>query len=499
VTNPNSITLVAVDVGTTHAKAVLYRHGSGIECQQTASYATAHPRPGHVEQDAAEILAAVEEAIRRLVERSGVSPGSVDAIVFDGVWQSLLPVDREGNALLPASIWADTRSLAQTEHLKGSLDTEEVRRRTGCPLHPMYFLPRLAWLREHAPEVFARADRFVSIKEYVVQHLFGGRMVDRSTASGTGVWNMSTLDWDGDLLSTIGLTPSRFSRCVEPTELFPGLQPAAASRLGLRAGTPCVVGASDGALSHLGSVGLADGRMSLTVGTGAALRRRLSSPQVSDGSEAWCYYLAEGNWLLGGVLHDAGNALRWFAETLMPPGAGIEVVIGEMNRLCEEAPVGAEGLLLLPLFSGERCPHDRPQARGAMYGLTLAHSRGHLVRALMEGLAFNLFSVYRMLTSGADPDLVVTGGILKSRAWLQVVADVFGKTLWLPQVPEAATWGGVLVGLRALGVLPSLDACTPLVGFAGTVEPDPVRHDQYRDVFAKYQQLYADLFSTNHR
>jgi gluconokinase len=495
----NGIRLISVDIGTTNVKAVLYRQESGIDGQETESCTTSYPRPGYAEQDPEEVLAAVTRAIRRLVENTRVRPREIDALVFDGVWQSMVPVDHEGSALAPASIWADTRSLRQNEDLKARLDTEDIRQRTGCSLHPMYFLSRLAWIREETPEVFQRADRFVSIKEYVIQRLFGARKVDRSIASGTGVWNMHTLDWDADLLSEVGLTPNRFSQCVEPTFVLPGLKREPASLLGLREGTPGVIGASDGALSHLGSVGLAETRMSLTVGTGAALRRRMSSPRIVPGTEAWCYYLAEGNWLLGGVLHDAGNALRWFADTLMPSGGEHEDVFGQMNRLCAETPPGAEGLYFIPLFSGERCPHYRPQAKGALYGLTFSHTRAHLVRALMEGLAFNLFSVYRMLVPDSGSELVVTGGILKSPIWLQIVADVFGKTLWLPRIPEAATWGGVLLGLRALGAMGSLGESTSLVDFSGQQDPDQARHAVYRGLLGTYEQLYADLYGANRR
>lgn len=495
----DGIRLIAVDVGTTNAKAVLYRQESGIEGQEIESCTTSYPRPGYIEQDPEEVLAAVGRAIRRLVENTRITPREIDAIVFDGVWQSMVPVDRDGGALARASLWADTRSIQQNERLRERLDTEEVRRRTGCPLHPMYFLSRLAWMREEAPEVFRRADRFVSMKEFVIQRLFGVRKADRSIASGTGVWNMSALDWDAELLSEVGLTPNRFSECVEPTLVLPGLSRESASILGLREGTPGVIGAADGALSHLGSVGLAETRMSLTVGTGAALRRRMTSPRIKPGTEAWCYYLAEGNWLLGGVLHDAGNALRWFADTLMPPAGENEDVFSQMNRLSAEAPLGAEGLCFIPLLGGERCPHFRPQAKGALYGLTFSHTRAHLVRALMEGLAYNLYSVYRMLVQDAEPDLVVTGGILKSPTWLRIVADFFGKTLWLPRIPEAAAWGGVLIGLRALGALGSLEEATALVGFSGKEDPDPARSALYRDLLGTYERLYADLYGANRR
>lgn len=495
----NGIRLISVDIGTTNVKAVLYRQERGIDGLETESCATSYPRPGYVEQDPEEVLAAVARAIRRLVESTRVPSREIDAIVFDGVWQSLVPVDGDGRALGRALIWADTRAIQQNERLKERLDSEEVKRRTGCSLHPMYVLSRLEWMREEAPDVYRRADRFISIKEYVIQRLFAVRKVDRSIASGTGVWNMSTMDWDANLLSEVGLTPNHFSECVEPTHVLPGLTRESASRLGLREGTPGVIGAADGAQSHLGSIGLAETRMSLTVGTGAALRRRMSSPGILPGTEAWCYYLAEGNWLLGGVLHDAGNALRWFADTLMPPVGEDDDVFSQMNRLSAETPLGAEGLCFIPLLGGERCPHYRPQAKGALYGLTFSHTRAHLVRALMEGLAYNLYSVYRMLVPDSEPDLVVTGGILKSPIWLQIVADFFGKTLWLPRIPEAAAWGGVLLGLRALGAIGSLEEATSLVAFSGQQDPDQACHARYRDLLGTYERLYADLYGANRR
>jgi gluconokinase len=495
----NGIRLISVDIGTTSAKAVLYRQDFGIEGQEIESYATSYPRPGHVEQDPEEVLAAVGHVIRRLVENTRIDAKEIDAMVFDGVWQSLVPVGRDGSALARASLWADTRSIRQNERLKERIDTEEARRRTGCPLHPMYFLSRLAWMQEEAPDVFRRAEKFVSVKEFVIQRLFGVSKADRSIASGTGVWNMSTRDWDAELLSEVGLTPYRFSECVEPTVILRGLRRESASHLGLIDGTPAVIGGADGAFAHLGSVGLAESRMSLTIGTGAALRRRMSSPRIVPGTEAWCYYLAEGNWLQGGVLHDAGNALRWFADTIMPPAGEAEDVFGLMNRLAAETPIGAEGLCFIPLLGGERCPHYRPQARGALYGLAFSHTRAHLVRALMEGLAYNLYSVYRMLVPDSEPDLVVTGGILKSPTWLQIVADFFGRTLWLPRIPEAAAWGGVLIGLRALGAMRSLEECTAFLDFSGKQEPDPARNAQYRKLLDTYEQLYWDLYGSSKR
>jgi gluconokinase len=493
------VCLIAVDIGTTNAKAALFEQGIGIVRQETESYSLCFPKPGYVEQDPEEVLAAAARAIRRLVEGAGIAPEAVDAIVLDGIWQSLIPVDGDGQALARALTGADSRSIRQNERLMGMLGKEDVRRRTGCALHPMYHLSRIEWIREESPDIFRRATSFISIKEYVIERFFGTRVVDHSIASGTGIWNMSTLDWDADLLAEVGLSAERFSPCVEPTFALPGLNREYATLLGLLEGTPAVIGAADGALSHLGSIGSTESMMSMTVGTGAALRRMMPSPRTIQGTEAWCYYLAESRWLQGGVLNDAGSALQWFADNVMPPAADGEDVFAQMNRLAEESPPGADGLCFIPFLSGERCPHYNPQARGALYGLGFSHTRSHLVRALMEGIAFNLYSIYRMLASGAESEIVVTGGILKSPVWLRIVADFFGKALWRPRVQEAATLGGAIIGMRALGAIDSLDEASTLIGFSGKQEPDRDGSARYRDILGAYDRLYADLFSRNLR
>ena len=234
--------------------------------------------------------------------------------------------------------------------------------------------------------------------------------------------------------------------------------------------------------------------MSLTVGTGAALRKLIPSPLVLPGSEAWCYYLAEDNWLLGGVIHDAGNAIRWFADNLMEANVSVEQTILQMNRLAGETPVGAEGLLFLPLFGGDRCPHYRPNAKGAVMGITFCHTRAHIVRALMEGLTYHLFTVYRMLSPDFQSELMVTGGILKSPVWLKIVADLFGKTLHIPGVQETTAWGGILMGLKSIGVIDSLEEGEGMITTGGKEEPDLNNSKVYQGLITEYDHLYTQLY-----
>ena len=491
--------VVSVDIGTTRSKAMLYRIGGAGVKTTDREYGTRHPQPGHVEQDPEEVLQAVVQTVAELVEKTGISPGSVAILSFAGIWQSILPVDRQGQALAPSLTWADCRALPQSEHLRRELSAEEVMERTGCTIHPMYFLPRLLWYRENAPQLFKKTARFVSIKEYVLHKLFGAFKADRSIASGTGIWSMRTLDWDEQLLQAVGCSPQMFPPVFEPTESAGGLLPEYAAAMGLRSGTPGILGAADGAMSHLGSCGLHADRMSITVGTGSGLRRRKEKPTVVKGSELWCYYLVDGNWLLGGIVQASGNVVKWFADNFLAEGGSESQAFDKLNRFAEAIEPGSAGLLCLPLLAGERSPHYRPEARGLIYGLTFSHSKQHLVRAVLEGIAYRLYSVYSLLAEGDDPQIVVTGGILNSPVWLQITADYFGKKLRVPKILETSAWGGVLLGLRSLGILVEPEQIDGMIELNAEITPDPDAHRRYKEVYKAQQELYRRMFEISDR
>lgn len=496
----NNICLLSIDIGTTRAKAMLFNQKNGIIGQEQDSYPAYYPEPGFIEQDADEIFAVVLKIIRRLMDKVSVPPQNISAVIFDGIWHSILPVDKEGNALYRAINWADMRSIEQNEKLKTCLDLEEIKQRTGCTLHPMYFPSRLLWFKEKLPGIYKKANRFISIKEYIIYHLFGVYKVDHSIASGTGIWNMHDMNWDFDLLDEINIPHNLFSECVEPVSLISkGIKQKYSSLLGLIEGTPGIIGASDGAFSHLGSAGVNAKKMSLTVGTGAAMRRCIQSPRIIPGSEAWCYYLADGNWLLGGVMLNAGNVFQWFAENFMSEIKKKDKAFKRMDRLADEISAGAEELFFIPFLSGERCPRDRPDARGMIYGLTLAHSRAHIIRAAMEGLAYNVYSVYRMLVEKSKIDVVAGGGVFNSPVWLKILADLLGKTIWLPQIKEVANWGGILLGLRATGIISELKDSSEFIKLDKKQEPGPRNQKLYKDIIDGYEKLNKKIYGMENK
>lgn len=480
--------LIALDMGTTSTKGVLYRDRE-VLARASRSYPSFFPGPGLVEQDQEQVLDAAVEVTGELMQASGVSPTEVSALVFCGILHSLLALDERGDPQGHAMLWADLRSSGQSDRLRGLLDREQVRERTGCSIHPLYYPARVLWLRENMPGRLR--GKLISIKEYVIMRLFGELAVDRSTASGTGLFNIHTLDWDAELLQMLGLGPDNLSPITETTHRLGGLRSEFAGAMGLPAGTPGIIGGADGPLAHLGSVGLVEQGMSLTIGTSAALRRWSPRPRVIPGTESWCYYQAEGNWVVGGVVHDAGNVMHWLSDLITE---GDEDRFFSLFREAASLPPGAEGVLFFPYFSGERSPRYNPGARAAVVGMSFGHGKKHLIRALMEGIAFRIASVYRMLDPEGSAELTVSGGARGSPEWLKVTADFLGKRLNLPRTREAAAQGAAFVGMRALGLLDDLQQVNGWLAPSEQVDFDPGTHAQYRLIAQQYARCYHRLF-----
>jgi gluconokinase len=490
----NKIGLLSIDIGTTRSKAMFYTKDKGIVSQDEESYPAYYPKPGFVEQNPEEVFAAVLKLIKRIMSNSNISSKAVTALCLGGVYQSLIPVDINGNALSNAILWSDSRSLIQNERLRAKIDTEEYKKQTGCSLHPIYFPSRILWLKEKMPEIYNKTAKFISIKEYIIHKIFGVFQVDHSIASGTGLWNMHKKSWDQDILTELKVKETQFSESIEPVSFISkGLKGEFASITGLLTGTPCIAGASDGALSHLGSAGVGADRISLTVGTGAALRKSIFSPSIISNSEAWCYYLADDIWLAGGVLLNAGNVFRWFADNLMPYVNGIKEIYKLMDKYAAEAQPGSDGLLFIPLLNGERSPEYRPDAKGVIYGFTLAHSRSQITRSMMEGLAYNIYTVYKMLSPDFSAEIFASGGSFNSAIWLKLLSDFLGKDIWMPKIKETAAWGGIILGLKAVNDINSIKESVDLIDLGKKQQPEPVNKQIYQKLIIEYEIFNKEI------
>jgi len=494
--------IVAVDIGTTHCRSVVYSQDGCVIARSEASYRTDHTVPGSAVQDADEVCSAAHRTVREAVETSGLPRARIQAVVLCSVFHSLIGLDGHDDPVTPLITWADSRSIDYSEALARVVDGPSIRERTGCSIHPMYFPARLASLRQEMPDAWAKTKRFVSIKEYVLRRWTGEYVVDLSVASGTGLLNNKTMEWDDDLLSLLGVDRGMLSDLVEPTYVVGSIKPEVRQELCLASNTVIVMGAADGALAHLGTVGASKEGVSLTVGTGAAIRRATDRPAVPRRGETWCYYLADGCWLHGVLVQDAGGVFNWLVSEFYSEEVAADAAHGlnpyhTVNEIMRETPPGANGLYFLPFLGGERSPNLNPRLRGAAFGMTFSTRRRDLVRALIEGISYRLRSAYECLVEDRENmRIVVTGGFTSSTEWVQTTSDFFGRKMHVSSQPDGSAWGAALIGMVAMGLIPDMAHVDTHIRLSEVYLPREDYCRKYQEMLPTYDALYNSLVQT---
>ena len=499
--------VLAVDLGTTSAKALAFDAGSltrggraVIAARAEREYPLHTPEPGAAEQDPELILEAAAGAVREAVNSAGCGPDGVAAVAFSTAMHSLIAVDADGRALTPALTWADLRAAGHARRLRASEEAASLPSRTGAPLHAMTPLAKLLWLRERQPELFASAARFVGIKEYVLERWFGRPVpMDESTAGGTGCYNLHDRSWDAPALRIAGIGPERLPELAPSTHILRGLRPEAADRLGVATDTPVVLGAADGPLANLGGGALEPGVAAMTIGTSGAVRVAVRRPAADPRGRLFCYPLAGDWWIAGGSVNSGGVVFRWLRDKLAPDLAegGGDAGYTRLVDLAMEAPPGADGLLFLPHLSGERAPHWDERARGVYMGLSLAHDRRHMLRAGLEGIALHLRSVTDALAelAGEPREIRVSGGFVRSAALRQLLADCLGRPVVRTDSEDASALGAARLALHALGRLPDLLAAS-VSAETDRRAPNPELAPVYDRIHGIFRRLYDRVSDT---
>jgi gluconokinase len=486
--------VLALDIGTTSAKAVLFDTAGVAVASCTHEYPLTAPRPGWAVQDPELVTAAALAAVGVVAGAAHDRQVAVAGLAVSTVMHSLLALDARLRPLTPVLTWADGRAAAQAKRLRADPAGRRLGQRSGTPLHPMSPLPKLLWFREEQPDTFAAARHWVGLKEYVLRRLCGGDLlVDRSVASTTGLYDLHTDDWAEDALSLAGISRDQLATLVDCTDVVGTLTPAAAGSTGLATGTPVVAGGSDGALASVGVGAVRPGTVACSIGTSAALRATLQQPLLDPAGRVFCYVLDGQHWIVGGATNNGGNVLRWLHSALTPD-LSPAVADRELVELAALAPPGSAGLLMLPYLAGERAPRWYGNPRGVYFGLTQQHRREHLVRAALEGVCLQLALVLQaMEEAGVEVSAVrATGGFARNPLWRQLLADVLGRPIGFPATPEGSALGAAIIGMQALGIVDSLEVAAELVPVTQTESPSDAA-DVYTGLLPLYAALYEAL------
>lgn len=499
---------LGIDVGTSAAKAVLVDARARVIASGSGAYPLESPKPGWSQQRAAwwwgGVVAAVRAALAHApsatdvaaIGLSGQMHGCV--LVDDAALQDAAagPIDARG----PVLLWNDQRTAAQCADIHDRMGGRSgLVEAVGNAALPGFTLPKLLWLREHRHEEFSGASRLLLPKDFVALQLTGRVATDVGDASGTLLFCLRERRWHEGVLSAMDVPRDLLPPVLESAQVLGPLTPWAAASLGLRAGTPVIIGSGDNQTAAIGAGVTEPGQALAVLGTSGVIFAPSASPRfdlsgahagrVQAGCDATGSAAAPGRWCNTGCMLSAAGSLAW-AHAVVGHGATIEHLLGEAAA----APPGSDGLLFAPYLTGERCPHPDPDARGAWAGLTSAHSRGHLVRAVLEGVAFSMAQIVELIRGNGVPigTLRVTGGGARSPLWRRILADAVAVPVESPSTPEGSALGAALLAGVGAGVHADVRTASALVGASERLEPGPAR-EVYARLRPTYEGLYAAL------
>lgn len=489
--------MIGIDIGTTSTKAVLYRETGEIITEQHQAYPLFTPDTNTAEQDPEEIFQAVLKVIGGVMATSTIDPEDLSFISFSSAMHSVIAVDDKDVPLTNCITWADNRSAAWAEKIRNEMDGLAIYQRTGTPIHPMSPLCKIAWLEHDRPQIAKKTKKYVGIKSFIFFKLFRQYVVDYSIGSCSGLMNLQALNWDEGALQTAGITEEKLGKLVSTKEIFQGCDADFAKTMGILPETPFVIGASDGVLSNIGVNAIRKGEVAVTIGTSGAIRTVLPKPKTDPKGRIFCYALTEDHWVIGGPVNNGGVVLRWLIDELAASEKETAKRLGldpydMLTDIAANVSPGSNGLLFHPFLSGERAPLWNANARGSFIGLTLSHKKEHMIRAVLEGVIFNLYTVFLALNEVMDSpvtSLKATGGFAKSKLWRQILADVFDQEVIVPKSYESSCLGAALLGLLAKGEIDSFDVVDEMIGKTHHHQPIAENTQIYRELMPSFIRI----------
>lgn len=490
--------LLGIDVSTTGAKALLIDGKGEVVGSATSPLTLSTPRPLWSEQDPHEWWAGVSRSIRQVLVQTGASGADVAAVGLTGQMHGLVLLDEQGAVLRPAILWNDQRTAAQCDEIRARLGQEHLIRVTGNDALTGFTAPKILWVAENEPDLYARTRHILLPKDYVRYRLTGEYAIDKAGGSGTILFDLKQRNWSPEVLSALGIPAEWLPPTYEGPEVTGQVSAQAALETGLLLGTPVVGGGGDQAAQAVGVGAVQPGIIALTLGTSGVVFAATQSPLIEPEGRlhAFCH-AAPGLWHFMGVMLSAAGSLQWHRDTLAP-GVDFDALVDDARAI----PAGSEGLLFLPYLTGERTPHPDPLARAAWVGLTARHTLAHMTRAILEGVAFGIKDSFTLIQNaglGSIAQVRISGGGAKSPLWRQIMTDALGVELVTVNTTEGAAFGAALLAGVGTGVFASVPAaCEATIQVTGRTTPTSAT-EKYQQIYPHYRALYPALKDEFHR
>jgi xylulokinase len=489
--------VIGIDVSTTATKAVLLDEAGAVVAVGAVEYGYDVPQPLWSEQDPALWWDGAVGAVRSALQTAGVAGADVAGIGLTGQMHGLVLLDDAGAVLRPAILWNDQRTAHACDEIREAVGPERLIEITGNDALPGFTAPKLVWVRDHEPDVWARVAHVLLPKDYVRWRLTGEYALDKADGAGTILFDLAARDWSPEVVAALRVDPAWLPPTFEGPVVTGRLTTAAAEATGLRAGTPVVAGGGDQSANAVGVGAVRPGVAALSLGTSGVVFATTDRPIRDPRGQvhAFCHAVPD-RWHLMTVMLSAAGSLRWFRDTLAP---GEDY--GHLTAAAGAVSPGSDGLLFLPYLTGERSPHPDPLARGAFVGLTVSHDRRHLTRAVLEGVAFGLrdgLDLMRAAGMPAPSQIRASGGGTASPVWRQILADVLDAEIATVSTTEGAAYGAGLLAAVGVGWHASVEAAADqCVRITPLAQPGP-DVSAYADAHRRYRALYPALAPSFH-
>jgi len=481
--------LLGIDISTTGAKALLINSDGRVISSATTALNLSTPHPLWSEQDPDDWWIGIKLSIRNALTQANANGDDISAIGMTGQMHGLVMLDVSGKVLRPAILWNDQRTGEQCDEIRTKVGREHLIEISGNDALTGFTAPKILWVRENEPQVYKKVKHILLPKDYIRYKLTGEFAIDRAGGSGTILFDLAKRTWSDEIIKALEIPDAWLPPTFEGPEVTGKLNKNAAEETSLSEGIPVVGGGGDQAAQAVGVGAVQPGIIALTLGTSGVVFATTESPLVEPEGRlhAFCHAVPE-RWHFMGVMLSAAGSLQWYRDTLAPD-TSFNDLVAEANSVSP----GSEGLLFLPYLTGERTPHPDPEARGAWIGLTVRHTRAHLTRAVLEGVAFGIKDSFNLIQS-AGLGVRISGGGAKSQLWQQIMADVLGTELVTVNTTEGAAYGAALLAGVGVGAYNSVyEACEATIQITGKTSPDNRVLQKYKDYYIRFQALYPVL------
>lgn len=492
--------IIGIDVGTTSTKALLYDLDGNIYGKANKGYTLYQNEPDMAEEDPEDIFNATLQAIQEVVAKANLTDGKVIAISWSAQQHSLIALDENLKPITRTLTWADNRAEKYAAAYKENGKGMELYKRTGLPIHPMGPFYKLLWLKNERKAIFDKAAYWVGIKEYIIWRYTNVLKEEISMAAATGLLNMRDVKWDAEALKEAGITEKQLPELVETTYKIKGIRSEYAKVMGIDDDVYFVMGATDGALSTLGVGAIDTGVLAINIGTSAAVRTFVDEPLVDPKARLYCYPIMNGKYLIGGPINNGGIVFSWAHDALF--GGEQEVAkllqmdsFDMLTEIAKKVPAGSNGLIFHPYLGGERAPLWDANARGSFFGLNRNHTRADMIRAVLEGIVYNLYSVTLALreVTGDPKAILAAGGFVQSDLGSQILADVYEHDVIIPESYESGSLAAMYLAKMALGLETDLEGINKYIGAEKAYEPNEATFKRYRTLIPIFIRLSREL------